>query len=38
VSTADIRKLDADGAAILLQASDGGLPGPILGATIVKLK
>jgi hypothetical protein len=38
VSTADIRKLDADGAAILLQANDGGLPGPILGATIVKLK
>ncbi len=38
VSTADIRKLDADGAAILLQASDGGLPGEILGATIVKLK
>jgi hypothetical protein len=38
VATADIRKLDADGAAILLQASDGGLPGEILGATIVKLK
>ncbi len=38
VATADIRKLDADGAAILLQANDGGLPGPILGATIVKLK
>ncbi|MBV8765606.1 MAG: DUF1223 domain-containing protein [Hyphomicrobiales bacterium] len=38
VATADIRKLDADGAAILLQASNGGLPGEILGATIVKLK
>ncbi|MGC1574617.1 MAG: DUF1223 domain-containing protein [Beijerinckiaceae bacterium] len=38
VSTADIRKLDADGAAILFQASVGGMPGPILGATIVKLK
>ncbi|MBV8962592.1 MAG: DUF1223 domain-containing protein [Hyphomicrobiales bacterium] len=38
VSTADIRKLNADGAAILLQANAGALPGEILGATIVKLK
>ncbi|MFI5015516.1 MAG: DUF1223 domain-containing protein [Hyphomicrobiales bacterium] len=38
VSTADIRKLGADGAAILLQANNGGLPGPILGAAIIKLK
>ncbi|MBV9975645.1 MAG: DUF1223 domain-containing protein [Hyphomicrobiales bacterium] len=38
VSAADIRKLHADGAAILLQTSEGGLPGEILGATIVTLK
>ena len=38
VSAADIRKLDADGAAILLQTDDAGLPGPILGAALVKLK
>jgi hypothetical protein len=38
VSTAELRKLGADGAAVLLQADDAGLPGRILGASIVKLK
>jgi hypothetical protein len=38
VSEAEIRKLGADGAAVLLQTDAGGLPGPILGAAILKLK
>jgi hypothetical protein len=38
VSTAELRKLGADGAAVLLQANNGGLPGRILGAAMVKLK
>jgi hypothetical protein len=37
VSIADIRKLGADGVAILLQSDAGGLPGPILGAALAKL-
>jgi hypothetical protein len=37
VPAADIRKLGADGAAILLQSDAGGLPGPILGAALAKL-
>jgi hypothetical protein len=38
VPASEIRKLGADGAAVLLQANDGGLPGPILGAAVAKLK
>jgi len=38
VPTAELRRLGADGAAVLLQADEGGLPGRILGASIVKLK
>jgi hypothetical protein len=38
VPTAEIRKLGADGAAVLLQSDAGGLPGPILGAALVSLK
>ncbi|SEC23210.1 hypothetical protein SAMN05444161_0752 [Rhizobiales bacterium GAS191] len=38
VSAAELRKLGADSAAVLLQADSGGLPGRILGAAIVKLK
>jgi hypothetical protein len=38
VSAAEIRKLGADGAAILLQSDAGGLPGPILGAALTRLK
>ena len=38
VPTADIRQTGADSAAILLQTQKGGLPGAIIGASIVKLK
>jgi hypothetical protein len=38
VSAADVRQAGADSAAVLLQAQNGGLPGAILGAAIVKLK
>jgi len=38
VSTADIRDTGADSAAVFLQAQKDGLPGAILGASIVKLK
>jgi hypothetical protein len=37
ISTAELRKLGADSAAILLQSDAGGLPGPILGAALAKL-
>ena len=38
VPTAQIRDLGADGAAILLQADNEGLPGQILGAALTKLQ
>ncbi len=38
VPAAEIRKLGADGAVVLLQTDVGGLPGPILGAALVSLK
>jgi hypothetical protein len=37
VPAAELRKLGADGAAVLLQTETGGLPGPILGAALAKL-
>ena len=38
VSAAELRRLGADSAAVLLQTENAGLPGRILGASIVKLK
>jgi hypothetical protein len=37
VPMAELRKLGADGAAVLLQTDRAGLPGPILGAALAKL-